>query len=63
MMLTDSSMPPTIGALRARVSEWPRRISASDSTPPSTPPENPQIAGSEATRPACRIVMPRACTR
>ena len=30
MMQTDSSIPPTIGTLRATVNEWPRRISESD---------------------------------
>ena len=56
-------MPSTIGVLRAMFSEPVRRISQSEITPPSTPPTKPQIAGTDATNPAFRIDMPRACTR
>ena len=63
MMTIDSAIPPTIGILRASVSDTPRRISPSDSIPPSTPPRNPQIAGSDVMKPAFSSDMPRACTR
>ncbi|SAJ22074.1 Uncharacterised protein [Enterobacter cloacae] len=56
-------MPSTIGVLRAIFSEPVRRISQSEMTPPSTPPTKPQMAGTEATNPAFRIDIPRACTR
>ncbi|MNC32148.1 hypothetical protein D3C75_804920 [compost metagenome] len=62
-MVVDSSRPQTIGSLREKVSELPRRNSQSEITPPSTPPMKPQTAGSEAMKPALRMVMPRSCTR
>ncbi|MNM87996.1 hypothetical protein D3C81_1001930 [compost metagenome] len=39
------------------------RSRLSEITPPNTPPMKPQMAGREATKPAFRIDMPRACTR
>lgn len=62
-MLIDSSMPSTIGTLRATDSEAPRRSSASEMMPPRMPPRKPHTAGIDATKPAFRIDMPRACTR
>ena len=62
-MVMESSIPSTIGVLRAMFSEPVRRINQSEITPPSTPPTKPHTAGMEATKPALRIDMPRACTR
>ena len=59
----DSNMPITIGVLRAMFSDPVRRIIQSEIIPPSTPPIKPQTAGTEATKPAFRIDIPRACTR
>src|SRR6185312_11799284 len=55
MMLTEISMPATMGALHANVSEWPRLSSQSEQTPPTIPPIQPASAGSPAAAPACRI--------
>jgi hypothetical protein len=62
-MLIDISMPTTIGTLRDTDSEQPDLARRSDSQPPATPPRKPAIAGSEATKPAFRMVMWRSCTR
>ena len=62
-MLIDISMPSTIGVFRAKVSEAGFSQQASEITPPSTPPMKPQMAGTEAMRPAFRIDMPRCWTR
>ena len=51
-MVVDNIRPHTIGSLREKVSELPRRSNQSEITPPSTPPMKPQIAGSEAMNPA-----------
>jgi hypothetical protein len=62
-MTIDSSMPPMIGALRARVSEPVRRSNWSEMAPPSSPPKKPHSAGYTAATPACRMVRPRSLTR
>ena len=63
MRLTDSSMPPMMGSLRAAVSDQPALSNASERSPPSTPPANPHSAGTEAMKPALRMDMWRCCTR
>ncbi|MNY66909.1 hypothetical protein D3C86_2044080 [compost metagenome] len=58
-----SSMPSTIGSLRARVIDLPVLIRWSENTPPSTPPAKPHSAGMDATMPTFRIDIPFSCTR
>ena len=49
--------------MRATDSDAPLRSSASEMIPPRMPPRKPHTAGIDATKPALRIDMPRACTR
>src|ERR1022692_3963629 len=50
-----------IGAFLAKVSERPRRTSASEEMPPNTPPTDPHSAGNAAASPPLRSDIWRAC--
>ena len=54
-------MPPTMGVLRATDSEPLRSIIGNDAAQNAA--EESADAGKEATKPALRMDMPRACTR
>src|SRR5215212_6859200 len=63
MIADASSIPPTIGTLRARLAEPVRVSSQSDSCPPISTPTDAPIYGRIVHRPAFLNVMPRAFTR
>jgi hypothetical protein len=63
MMTVESSMPPTMGILRAAVRLKPFFSRESEMAPPRMPPRKPPRAGSTATKPTLRMDMPRDLTR
>ena len=63
MMVDASSMPETIGSLRARFADPVRFRIVSDTYPASTTPTAAAMYGTEVMNPALMNVMPRAVTR